>query len=113
MKKGISPFFISQKLSQTDRSVLSLSDRMYRRTSNMVGLSYPPSVITALKVMERANQILGCDLKCTHAQTYAKSGHSMNVKRVNATHFECTIAYVRNNKGEMAKSNRLQAYIPV
>ncbi|CAB1340816.1 unnamed protein product [Coregonus sp. 'balchen'] len=29
--------------------VLSLPDRMYRRTSNMVGLSYPPSVITVLK----------------------------------------------------------------
>lgn len=29
---------------------LSRPSRMYRRTSNMVGLSYPPSVISVLKV---------------------------------------------------------------
>lgn len=79
----------------------------------MVGLSYPPSVITALKVMERPNQIVGCALKCTYVQTHAEPGHSMNAKRVNATHFECTIAYLGNNKGEMAKSNSLQANSPV
>lgn len=79
----------------------------------MVGLSYPPSVITALKVMERPNQIVGCALECTYVQTHAQPGHSMNAKCVNATHFECTIAYLGNNKGEMAKSNSLQANSPV
>lgn len=32
-------------------SVLYACDRIYRRTSNMAGLSYPPNVITVLKVL--------------------------------------------------------------
>lgn len=36
----------------------SLSNRMYRRTSNMVGLSYPPSVIAVLKVKHTLSFIL-------------------------------------------------------
>src|SRR4029434_5517411 len=35
---------------------LSLCCRMYRRTSNMVGLSYPPSVIGVLQVLEHNNK---------------------------------------------------------
>lgn len=38
------------------RCVLSHPNRMYRRTSNLVGISYPPSVISVLKVWKRALQ---------------------------------------------------------
>lgn len=44
-------FYFDIVLWDVSVCVLYACDRIYRRTSNMAGLSYPPNVITVLKVL--------------------------------------------------------------